>query len=804
MLEKKVKFVKLNVAVGEAGLLILSIIAVSFLIGQIDVVSAADSGDPTNPKNPSDNPISGEGSVASAPAAAPLDAPAPTPPPANPSPNNPNTGELFSSGAGILVTPGKTAGVIGKMSFIKPGRSFGFEHGSLSGNVESFSNVPNSNGLYPGKMDGQDVFFSKEEVDFMNANGGGSFYNDGTARAKVPLVGTEVFGMKAHLVQGIGYAMLAVTLIQLVGRLAGADDKLVNTLSIAAGSGIILGKLAYGAVKEGVIGSGGKFLGMGGSTFGFVVGVGVAAAIFIAMYKKEEQKIIKFECLPWEPPLGGAKCDECNKDIKRPCTEYRCKALGQACELENKGTGKEQCVYKGVKDAKSPIITPWIDALSPGALKYEPDKSIRPPSVGVRIVDEKNSGKCLPAYTPLKFGVTTDEPAQCKIDFNITATFDQMQYYFGDNSLYAKNHTQQMRLPAPDSDALGETSPLIQNGGKMTLFVRCRDVNGNFNNDAFAMSFCVNSGPDTTPPIIEGFSIPSENYVQYNADKVGIEAYVNEPSECKWSIQDKNYDTMENQMSCAKESVEINANLLYTCKSELTGIKNREDNTFYFRCKDNTGKPDKDRNVNIKSTPLVLKGSQPLTISSVTPNETISGSTDIVSVELEVTTTNGAEDGKAVCLFALPGDKDYVEMFETGGIVHSQTQTLPAGEFTYKFKCVDAGGNTAEATTSFKVRVDKEAPKATRIYRKSHEAISLVTDEDAVCVYSFATCNYQFDKGIEFVNSPASIKNVHLAEWKDNSIYYIKCRDMFGNEVDPGKCNIVASSSKIVKSVSTG
>jgi hypothetical protein len=47
------------------------------------------------------------------------------------------------------------------------------------------------------------------------------------------------------------------------------------------------------------------------------------------------------------------------------------------------------------------------------------------------------------------------------------------------------------------------------------------------------------------------------------------------------------------------------------------------------------------------------------------------------------------------------------------------------------------------------------------------------------------------------IYNPPEVKNVLLAEWKDNNIYYIKCRDFYGNEPSPNQCSIVASAAKL-------
>lgn len=616
---------------------------------------------------------------------------------------------------------------------------------------------------------------------------------------KVPVIGYEITNFfAAHLVEGLIWSGAVVGAIQLFGGLFGLEDQLLNSLSISAFGGIMGGKIAYGLFGQptpNVLGSGGIVGNVLSPLQAGLIGVGIAAAIFIATYKKEEQKLVSFQCLPFEAPIGGSRCDECNKDPFRPCSEYRCKALGQACEIVNPGTTEEKCVWVNPKDVTSPTITPSDSALKPNELSYVPDTTIRPPSRGVKIVRGGGEG-CLQAFTPLEFGITTNEPAQCKIDYIRNATFENMEFFFGETNYLLTNHTQKMKLPSPNATDL---SPVLQNDGTFSLFVRCQDANGNVNEDAFVFSFCIDPSPDTTPPIIEGTSISSGGFIQFDSDSTPIELYINEPSECKWSRQDKAYEDMENQMSCGTETFQINANLNYVCSDELTGIQNQQQNKFYFRCKDNPGKEENERNVNVQSHELTLQGTQGLNILEVGPSETISGSTDTVPVSLTVKTDDGAEEGKAVCYFSPTGEIDsYITMFNTNNFEHSQELDLISGDYQYFFRCIDAGGNAAESQTSFSVFVDKQAPLVTRVY-KELDTLKVITSEDSQCVYDIRSCNYVFSEGLELIYSNPSIKTVHFAKWNPNAVYYVKCRDEKGNEPSPNECSVIASAVDLTR-----
>lgn len=611
-------------------------------------------------------------------------------------------------------------------------------------------------------------------------------------------------GLGGQLYQGAYWSVLVVGAVLMVGQLAGWEQEQTKSVAIAAAAGIMAGHLTSGilaqtqtwqTVIEGLGVSTGTIVSAG---VGLVVGV----AVLLATYQKEKEKTVSFICEPWQPPVRGEKCEECNKNPLHKCTEYKCRSLGQACQLLNKeNPGKEMCTWVNPKDVNSPVISPYTDVLSPTELSYISDTSIRPPALGVKIVRGAAGDGCLKAFTPLVFGISTNEPARCKIDFNHTIKFGDMRFDFGESSDFAYNHTQRMRLPGPAYNQTGTGSPILQNDGTMQLFVRCMDANENQNADEYSVKFCVDKTPDTTAPNIEGTSIPSGNPVRYNADKVSVAFFVNEPAECRWGITGgQTFENLPNAMECATEPDDINVFLSYTCVANFTGIKNNAENKFYVRCKDKPGLPENERNVMTQDYlgGYVLKGSQPLNIVKVGPNETVSGSTEDVSVDLTVQTDDGAEEGKATCLLSPLGTNDtYVLMAETDNYLHKQTLQLRTGTYTYYFRCTDLGGNSDEDKVTFNVFSDRAAPQVTRVYKEEGAGLKVVTNEDAECRYSLTSCNFVFGEGIALVYSNPSIKTNSYLEWKPNTVYYIKCRDPFGNEPNPNEC------STIVKAIET-
>ena len=544
---------------------------------------------------------------------------------------------------------------------------------------------------------------------------------------------------------------------------------------------------AVGGVVMGLLESSGL-----GQTESFFVGLGVAAAIFAYMYKISSIEIVEFHCLPWQAPVGGEDCSLCQEF--EDCSEYTCKSLGQACDIINSGTKQQKCVWMNPHDVKSPKIK--FEKVNKD-LTYKPDNTIRPPATGV-IINRKTE-ECIQAFTPLEFEFTTDEPAQCKIDYNLTTGFDEMSFYVGGDSLFIYNHTETLSLPGPN--AVNAIAPELKNDGVYTLFVRCQDANGNYNQDAYSVNFCVDKGPDTTPPKIVNVNIPSGNPVLYDQINLDLEVYVNEPSECKWDREDRDYKDMSNEMICNKNVWEMNSQNVYTCKAKLTGMENRKENKYYFKCKDQPMASEGDRNTNVQSYLYTVMGTQPLNLLKMTPTDkTISGATDVIPIFLEIKTDNGYDNGESLCYYSASepnSEEDYLLFSDTKSNIHLQRQDLPQGNYEYYFKCVDLGGNTVYNKTTFKVETDRQTPMVIRTYREGGE-LKVMTNEESECTYSINDCNFEIEEGISMTTFDSKS---HTAGWVTNQNYFIRCKDEFNNQPYPNVCSIVLRAANLRENV---
>ena len=605
-----------------------------------------------------------------------------------------------------------------------------------------------------------------------------------------------------NMLEGLTWSVTVLGITQLIGNFfPGEKGEQIKQFGLAISAGIMAYKTTKGVIST--INT--KWRGSKGAVGSWGNGLSIAVGILFTYYlltqiKKTDTKqaTAEFQCLSWQAPRGGEDCTKCNSNPLQPCSEYRCKSLGQTCKLINQGTTQEKCIDGSRDDTTSPGIKPWQQILTQGYAYSE--VTVRPagqgPSGKMRITNPESSDGCLKPFTPFEFGIQTTETdgslqeAQCKIEFNHTTKFDDMQYWMGDNNAFTTDHSQVFSLPGTDllNKLLGAeentTSLDVKNSGEYTLYIRCRDGNGNENRDEFPVRFCIDKSPDLIAPVIKETSIPTNSPVLYQIDNVTINVYTNEPSNCRWSKKDASYTNMENSMACSNNVWELNADMLYTCTTTLTGIKDREENNFYFRCEDLS------KNQMQDSYKYSLFGTQPLSILKVGPNGTISGATTSVSVQLSVTTDNGYKTGESDCYYSTDNNNNsYIKFLDTGSNRHFQTLDLSSGTYTYYYKCIDAGGNSASNYTNFSVYVDKFAPLVLRTY-SFESKLYVLTDENSNCYYSTSSCNFDLSKN-EGINMPYDNTKTHWAEWKTEQTYYIKCKDKHENMPAPEECSII-------------
>jgi hypothetical protein len=478
---------------------------------------------------------------------------------------------------------------------------------------------------------------------------------------------------------------------------------------------------------------------------------------------------VKFECKPWQPPTGGADCEKCDDDPLKPCSEYRCESLGAACSLVNKGTDEELCLEDNPNDVAPPKLDPYLGVISPGEI-YED-------VTGDGFSITKTDGSCVDAYTPLVFGIVTDEPAKCRFDVS-QKEFSEMSFDLGGN-VYIYNHTTSFVLPDPSHGQ----SQGAQWNGDLTFYIKCEDTHGHISPNYYTVDMCVNQGPDKTPPMVRATNPANDLIVGYGKTSQDLAVVTNELATCKWDKSDKSYDQMTNSMVCTDTLAHPTNPQGYVCNTTVP--INGTESSFYIRCMDQPWLNEtSDRNANSESFVFTVnKPSTAIKIDSVEPSGEFETPTEFTSISLEVQTSGGGEYHK--CAYSFSGYENMIEMFETGAERHHvQPLNLAARRHKIYVQCVDETGEYSRSQAEFRIIRDTSTPQIARLWQEGG-TMHFITTEMAECKLSTDNCKFKWADAIDAGNGES-----HSFTVVKGNTYYIKCKDEFGNV--PSGCSMEA------------
>lgn len=485
---------------------------------------------------------------------------------------------------------------------------------------------------------------------------------------------------------------------------------------------------------------------------------------------------IDFKCMPWEPPTGGAKCNECNQ-VEKPCSEYRCESLGQLCHIINKGTTEELCVARET-NGSAPMITPFYEIITEGFEYYDVEAN------GFNVVDSEDKG-CIPAYTSVRFGIKVEPFARCRVGTDPKQTYIEMADtfgFFGNKLLPA--HRMDLFFVSKEgieneirhTEGVDEIPAYIQDdldgnfSEPQKLFIKCQTAEGKTNPEPFVIESCVKEGPDLTAPYIIRAEPPNNGYIKYGETETDLKIFVNEPSTCKWSDVDKSYEQMENTFTCEQR---VSKYVLFglPCTTKLEGLTNRS--TFYVKCQDIS----ENKNTMTESYVYTIKLSKSnLEIVSIAPRsgEEFFSEFEPFTIELGLKTEGGAVDGISVCEWETA---KYSDTFtETNDSRHRYLlNSVREGSYTVNFKCEDVAGNIATNSTTFRAEVDDLGPKISRIYFDG--GLKVITQEESECRYSNSR-KFDYDNATIMDTTDGY---EHKAYWT-MSTYYIQCMDDYNNK----------------------
>jgi hypothetical protein len=503
-----------------------------------------------------------------------------------------------------------------------------------------------------------------------------------------------------------------------------------------------------------------------------------------------DEREITFTCKPWAPPLFG-DCESCGNDKLSdggetfPCNKYACEALGQACEysIETEGPEGGICISVEKSDASAPKIVELDESVLSDGFEYGTLND-----AGFEVKKQDGNG-CVDQFSSITFGFILDEHGRCGISGSLQESYAEMIPIGGGLS---KNHI--MNFNSLDLSSLGIS--YIQNEiNNLELYLACQDYLDNDNvENPYVIEICVDPD-DLTPPLINS-GLDITNTLPFDAEGYELVIGVNEPSECRWSVEDVPFDQMTNNLDCETD-LEDRFGGQFQCTGNVP-IEN-DVTEIFIRCKDHpelagTGE---DQNENVDSVKVtIIKSGSALEISSITPGDdaTIYSGTIIPAIEVIVQTSGGV-DGTADCLYSI--DKSGKDLFMvTGGNVHKQilgagTAVLGEGSHELELICEDSAGNIAEGEATFNIVIDHELSNIARVYDDGG-TLTVITDEPSTCAFTFEGCGFSVSEGDQMSSSSGDTK--HTTSFDGEKTYHIKCRDQYNNE-KISECDIIVSGS---------
>jgi len=566
---------------------------------------------------------------------------------------------------------------------------------------------------------------------------------------------------------GFANAAVGVAAGSLVGQLIAEELDLnpVGTVLMMVGGSLTGGALTFSFLTQG-------WSGIALGPWGWA---GIAIMIVASFFGSSDCDPIQveFECKVWQPPRGGEKCEECNNDPLKPCSKYRCESLGATCELVNVGTDNELCRDAGVDDSSPPVLEPQIGIISEGQKYSNINEN------GFRIASLND--KCIPAYTPVTFGVTSDELSLCRFDLE-RREFSDMSFDFGGN-FYLYNHTITFPLPDPSH---GQSKGSDWDG-ELTLYVKCSDPSGHETPGFYNIEMCVSQGTDVTPPRVSATEPKSSSLVSFDLTSTDVSIITNELSTCKWSDSDLGYSLMTDSLTCDTDISNPGSPFGYLCSGTLN--LGSGTTTKYVRCSDQPwfvgSENESKRNMMSESFVYSLvKPDKKIEIDSVLPSEDFEIPSEFTTVNLEVLTSGGGDLHK--CSYSFSGYENMIAFFETGvDKTHKQPLNLGEGNHEIFVECKDETRDSARGSTNFVITQDTGVPEVARVWAEEGE-IFILTEENAECRYDLNSCNFDWSESVGI-----GTETLHVIDSQKGRKYYVKCRDEFGNA--PVECSIVVA-----------
>jgi len=360
-------------------------------------------------------------------------------------------------------------------------------------------------------------------------------------------------------------------------------------------------------------------------------------------------------CGLWVAPIGDADCSLCSGDQAKPCTEYRCKSIGESCQFEIK-EGIPVCEKESTIDFSLPSVQVDVDVIP---AEYTLEKAYLGDYDGYKVIEPVRPHK------PFTFGVKTDEDTRCTISLTPRIEDYSLQTVLLGDSVFRKSHNITLRMPPrlviPDklSESLNLTSTdrflglfynirriseAISNNlraelevysritgkdftkevqpkvsrisslvdslsfdmdriiralltqfdqGGYYLFFDCSDRAGNRNRNQVFIQFIVNYGyVDNEAPVIVSSEPQNNGKISPLLDYADVKIYLDEPAECRYYQYDVPYQYMNHSFSCPIEGYQLSPVAGGTYECQAQIEVPFVENRIFIKCADHPAKTD--------------------------------------------------------------------------------------------------------------------------------------------------------------------------------------------------------------------
>ncbi|MCH7850325.1 MAG: hypothetical protein IH845_01650 [Nanoarchaeota archaeon] len=488
-------------------------------------------------------------------------------------------------------------------------------------------------------------------------------------------------------------------------------------------------------------------------------------------------KRVTYKCQPWNPPTGGERCEECNKDpLNKPCTEYRCNSLGRACFITDRETTDGECLFYE-DDGIAPIVRAVEGKIGENAFLNSTGNT------GKTFEITSASGACLDTDSDIVISITTNERSLCRYSLEKDTYDDMTKFGSGFDSF---EHSLERHLDNPSNGV----SQGLDFSKEFNFYIKCEDIFGHIGpvgiDNFLTIDLCIDEGDDTGAPAFRSVNPSNETVLGFDANETNIKYFTNELAICKWDKEDVDFEKMENLMTCEDIFGQPTLPGQYLCEGTLP--VNGTDNYYYIRCIDQLWLEDiepESRNANKESHIYYLtKPSEKISIEYIKPFTEIFTPVDKATVNIIIGTKGGGDIHK--CSYSLSG---FDNLHATNEVGNSKTHTksginLYTGIYHVYVECIDVNsGDTVQGETEFTITKDTTSPQIARVFQED-TTLTVITNEDAICKYTTTSCRYNFEDGIDIGSF-----RTHTITVTRGDKYYIKCKDEFENV--PSACSII-------------